>query len=378
MTMRSLLHKHIITPDRSGFTLLELLMVVTILSAVAWMSLGLVNNNMDQVRFDDTKNRLETIKRAIIGDTSRTINGQPEIRGYVADMGNLPPSLRALIVQDYCPDPQHDNEADCNTAIPGSWVEQGRHCSDHTITVEASCVSPATWEDEYTFDPDLNLWTGWNGPYLNGTKTETNTSPAVDYLIFRDGWGNNDFLENFGWTVDTSTDEFKIHSVGRDGVDGTGVNYEADYPENSFDQLIKINEYRIEITDATGVGGITVDFGNPVSTANPEIVAPTHSDNAICMKVIYRANGALTEFSSTGTGEKYDPTTWWDGTPRSYNFTLPSSTNFPLGKMAIGIFLYDGATSLCTATFYPSTYSSWKEIIIVPGATIPTLNWTIL
>lgn len=98
--------------------------MVTVLSAVAWMAIGTVSNNSDQVRFDDTRNRLKAIRLAIIGDTSRSLNGGPEIRGYVADMGGLPVDLNALILKDYCSNPQYTAEISCNSAGE-TWRVQG-------------------------------------------------------------------------------------------------------------------------------------------------------------------------------------------------------------------------------------------------------------
>jgi prepilin-type N-terminal cleavage/methylation domain-containing protein len=189
---------------RNGFTLLELLLVVTVLSAVAWMSLGVVNNNSDQVRFEDTRNRLQAIRRAIIGDASRTINGQPEVRGYVADMGRLPNNLQELTTQGSQPD--------------------------------------------YAQDATTGLWRGWNGPYL-----PPGFGSAGRYL---DGWGNNDGSNNYGWVYPgdiTTITDLVVQSLGRDGVAG-GADYDADYPAAA--SLLTENEYR----HALGIVEVAMDF----------------------------------------------------------------------------------------------------------------------
>lgn len=49
--------------DQSGFTLLELLLVVTLLSTTAFMTLSAVENNSDQIRFEDTRNRLSLFEQ---------------------------------------------------------------------------------------------------------------------------------------------------------------------------------------------------------------------------------------------------------------------------------------------------------------------------
>jgi len=196
---------------RGGFTLLELLLVVTVLSAVAWMSLGVVGNNADQVRFEGTRNRLQAIRRAIIGDTSRTINGQPEVRGYVADMGRLPENLQELTTQGSQPD--------------------------------------------YGKDEATKLWRGWNGPYLPPGFGATGS-----YL---DGWGNNDGSSNFGWSLafDTpNTGDLTVQSLGRDGAaDGAEPElYDADYPAPDAAPLIDADEYQREIQTIN----VVFDFSN--------------------------------------------------------------------------------------------------------------------
>lgn len=194
--------------NERGFTLLELLLVVTILSAVAWMSLAMVGNDADQVRFEDTRNRLQAIRRAIIGDTSRTINGQPEIRGYVADMGRLPANLNELIAQGTQP-------------VYRNYTTYG-------------------------------LWAGWNGPYLRATE-------VVGSARFQDGWGNRDGSSNFGWknySTSAPTGDLTIQSYGRDGVAAGADPYDADFPP-AGQPIIHGNEYLVKIT-----GGLQANFGS--------------------------------------------------------------------------------------------------------------------
>ncbi len=172
--------------NAAGFTILELLMVVAILSTIAYVTFPLLENNTDQVRFDDTRNRLETIRRAIIGDSSRTVNGRPEIRGYVADTGSLPQNIQALMEKDYCTDPQYRDSGSCT----GTWVTQGGVCvDDFTATDPTACGS--SWTDKYTYVPEVGLWVGWNGPYLKSSTVVPPANPAgKKYPAYADGWGN--------------------------------------------------------------------------------------------------------------------------------------------------------------------------------------------
>ena len=298
-------------------------MVVTILSAVAWMSLGAVNGNMDQVRFEDTRNRLQTIRRAIIGDTSRTLNGQPELRGYVADMGRLPVDLNELIAQGAQPD--------------------------------------------YSYNPIYGLWAGWNGPYL--AAAELVGSPR-----FQDGWGNNDGT-NFGWIysiyTDSGKDHLRVQSLGKNGIAGGTDVYDLDYPPAST-PLISDSEYRVKITESGGagqggadvVGGLRVDFGSPDSLPSVEL----------CMVLAFRSGGTIATITSP------DVALTWDGTPKEVTFTFEDSTGptydedtyLYQGQVAYGIFEYDSGTGTCDTTKpFPTGATTWKIFTYVPGAVIP-------
>jgi prepilin-type N-terminal cleavage/methylation domain-containing protein len=340
-----------ILPKRSrelGFTLLELLLVMTILSTVAWMSLAMVGNQADQVRFEDTRNRLQTIRRAIIGDTSRTLNGQPEIRGFVADMGNLPANLQALLVKDYCPNRPSVSPAACGAA----WVTQ-----------------PA-----YSYDAVHGLWSGWNGPYLSATE-------LADYPRFQDGWGNrNDAANNFGWNYlpdALAAGDLTIQSLGRDGVAvATTDTYDADFPP-AGQPIIRGSEYRVLITDSgtaaqgDGSGGLRVDFGSPPAT-QPAL--------DLCMALAFRRNGSVETVKSSRVALA------WDGTPRIVEFVFEDAvgpqfdadTFLSLGQAAYGVFVWNTAAGSCDMeTPFPAGSAPWTTFTNVPGTLIPPFARTV-
>ncbi len=71
----------------SAFTLLEMLIVVAILSALAFGAVAIVDESEEHGRFDNNKTRLNKLREAVIGDPSALLNRPPIIQGYVADMG---------------------------------------------------------------------------------------------------------------------------------------------------------------------------------------------------------------------------------------------------------------------------------------------------
>ena len=81
----------------SGYTLIEVLLVVIILgilSTVALKSLGTVN---ETARIERTRQAMDRLAVAIAGDPSVITDGQRASYGYVGDVGTLPATLDALV-----------------------------------------------------------------------------------------------------------------------------------------------------------------------------------------------------------------------------------------------------------------------------------------
>lgn len=81
----------------SGYTLVEVLLVVIILGilcSVALKSLGKVN---ETAKIEQTKQTLDRLAVAIAGDPKVITDGQRASFGYVGDIGALPPNLDALV-----------------------------------------------------------------------------------------------------------------------------------------------------------------------------------------------------------------------------------------------------------------------------------------
>jgi len=250
-----------------GFTLVELLVVMLVLVALSSITLDFTKDFAFQGRYEVTKDRYDKIKRAIIGRPDVLINGQPDISGFVADMGRLPNNIRELLDADYClPDRRIDDDGinfdtgtyatailDCNTTYGGgSWVVQNN----------------------------------WNGPYLTSTKGVTEGN------AFSDGWGSvpTDYCtdlnftgsvacagagdtwvtaiqnHNYGWYyfVDTSVTPNELHffSLGKDGK-LNGNDYDKDYP-NSINHpneppVLRASDWTVDIPS-----GLIVKIQTPI------------------------------------------------------------------------------------------------------------------
>lgn len=215
-----------------GFTLLELLVVITLMGLVATAGLAMVNSLSERERTDIphdlTKSKLAQIRYAMIGDSSLSLNNSPMLSGYVADMGRLPANINELI----------------ELGIQPAWAP---------IALSA-VTTGATGE----------VWGGWRGPYLT-------SMPEDAIRTFRDGWGNKNVLasinptatgaeieaednRNFGWVVGLSPvtvpvcttvpdcTEITVQSLGADGLVG-GNAFDADYPATGLN-LVRANEWQ--------------------------------------------------------------------------------------------------------------------------------------
>lgn len=202
----------------SGFTLLEMILVLFLIGLMASATLLLTENVEDQAKYDETKRRMVIIRTAIIGDATRKVNGGTEISGFAADMGRLPACLRELLEQSNC--------QDASGALP-AW-------SYNSIT---------------------DIYTGWRGPYIQATPERTGN------LRFRDGYGNSGATtaidsQNSGWVwrlYDSSNSETTTtDNAVSIRIQSSGATIESadDYPSgaiNSVPNLIDNNDFQVTL-----------------------------------------------------------------------------------------------------------------------------------
>jgi prepilin-type N-terminal cleavage/methylation domain-containing protein len=142
---------------RRGLTLVELLVVLTILAIMATVAVTSTQVIVDQGRYEATKRTLSNIEEAIVGPADqRQPDGSPLITGFIADVGRPP------LVTGTEPTTQLAELWDANL-----W-------SDYPFAVRAGPAIPTDYSD-------IRLPCGWRGPY-------TRLGPGITDL--RDGWGN--------------------------------------------------------------------------------------------------------------------------------------------------------------------------------------------
>jgi len=192
-----------------GFTLLELLLAVAIMSAMALVTLDLLETDTDQLHFDVTRGKLSVLRQAVVGNTDP--NRALHIAAYVTDNGDLPFSIFALINKTIGLDDFAEMSPVFDPVPDGNGFNNGPGTQEITLNGATE-----------------KLYKGFRSSYVDA-------EPASGE--FRDGWGNTSAIEtedtaNFGWqvTVDSATDvaaAFTVVSLGKDGSSG-GTEYAQD------------------------------------------------------------------------------------------------------------------------------------------------------
>ncbi|MDP3331261.1 MAG: prepilin-type N-terminal cleavage/methylation domain-containing protein, partial [Methylococcaceae bacterium] len=224
-------HQH---KRQQGFTLLELLVVIGLLGLVAMSISSLMVEDQGIKRQEVTEKRWDEIRKAIIGDTSRTLNGEPMLSGYVADMGRLPANLNELL-----------------------------ELGDQPVWISVPLGSVTT-------NTTGELSGGWRGPYLYTGGSQ----------FFRDGWGNVDpdnteDNKNFGWVVGLSgtvpnITDIAVQSLGFNNAAG-GDGYDEDSP--SVATIANANGWQLNSSSVT----FNVVFNKP----------PTADQNNLELRVYF-------------------------------------------------------------------------------------------
>ena len=234
--------------SQAGFSLLELLLVLFILGLMATSAALLTQGVEDQSKYDETKRRMEMIKRAIIGDASRTINGGPEISGFVADMGRLPECLAELIEV---------------SGVAPNFVSP---CNGDPIK---------TWD----IDEDTGIGRGWNGPYI-----DLPPSSSSERILY-DGFGCE-------FTFESIASQVNVESLGAD-CEADGDGYSADISASGVNALVGEDDWLSRDTIIINLFNRSA-FDVEVASGVVSLESATHAVNDIDSNIFAFQNGVST------------------------------------------------------------------------------------
>jgi prepilin-type N-terminal cleavage/methylation domain-containing protein len=156
----------------SGFTLIEILLAISLIGILSAVGITLISGSVDESRYDSTLQEIREIRKALVGDPESTQGGSRSSFGYAGDMGSVPNATQGL---------------NALLALPAGG---------------------ASW----TMNTSARFGLGWNGPYLSTAVT------GESALL--DSWGRN-----YVYSPGPPT---TITSYGADGAaGGTGFNQDV-------------------------------------------------------------------------------------------------------------------------------------------------------
>ncbi|WP_169697732.1 type II secretion system protein [Methylophaga nitratireducenticrescens] len=226
-----------LSKPQSGFTLLELVLVLFIVALIATTPLLFIDNQDNQIRYDETLQKMQMIRDAII--QRQEYRNQPVLSGFVIDNGVLPPSVNG------------PEETDIASLINRVYEYDG--------LIEESWLEFAGWQDRKQLTPmfdidgapkplsNFKLLKGYKGTYIYKGLDSSND--------LRDGWGEL-------FQVDSSS-----AISGGANFTGTTANYLVGFnssePElfQSSSKTIFANEWQVSLSE------LDIEIINSASTA---------------------------------------------------------------------------------------------------------------
>ncbi|MBA4371344.1 MAG: hypothetical protein C0402_00610 [Thermodesulfovibrio sp.] len=162
-----------------GFTLIEVIVVMTIVTIMAGILIPFAYKTLEEMKVNETKEKMLTIKRAVLGDLNMTMEGGRTLHAFVLDNGELPAAV----------------------AHPRSGID-------------ARFTGATTISDELLSDPGGGTYPNWKGPYVVGS----------DYK--KDAWGD----EVVYTVTETDDNDRRIKAELR--------SYGVDRTKNSADDIV--------------------------------------------------------------------------------------------------------------------------------------------
>jgi prepilin-type N-terminal cleavage/methylation domain-containing protein len=273
----------------AGFTLLELVIVIGLLSILAIGATAMLEDDGHWQRDEVTKERWNAIRKAIVGEPNIALNGSPYVAGYVTDMGRLPLTIAELISQDPLFDADNDGENEAPCSFNSNAIEQ----PDYTEIDIPDYVAATGFTNK--------VGGGWRGPYIHTAGSKFYGDGWFGFLDSKEDYAPKDTQDgcNFKWNVVTTpaspaslTDitDLEVQSLGNDRVAGGSASAQ-DYPSDSL-KIVNLNEWTLGVSPITFNmqfnRAVTDGTGSTHNDIPPLLTIPTPDSPHQLQLVVYR------------------------------------------------------------------------------------------
>lgn len=158
---------------QSGFTLLELVLVIFILGILLMASMTFIEGEDAQLRYQRSLEKLDQTISAIID--VRDYQNQPLLSGFVYDNGILPPIPGGMPVDEFELRPLVSQNTSWSGSGQNSWLNYAAYAPHYTGGEAPSSLITFTLEDSF------KMFKGYRGSYLPPSELDSSDQ-------FRDDW----------------------------------------------------------------------------------------------------------------------------------------------------------------------------------------------
>jgi prepilin-type N-terminal cleavage/methylation domain-containing protein len=191
---------------RKGFTLVELIVVLAVIAVLAAIAVPLAFRIFQVTAEDTTREEMDNLKKAIIGDPRKLQSSFRSDFGFLGDIGCMPANLDRLLTAGTLPTP-------------------------------------------YSFDSTKQAGAGWNGPYITGTPGEE---------FNKDQWGNLYTYSVPGGGCPLTATLTSNGPNGQPGGDDITLSIAAN-------ETTATARGKVKDTSGVGLESVPVEFYSPVS-----------------------------------------------------------------------------------------------------------------